>query len=406
MVKVISNTVDITPNRPTYMAGYFTRNDKFKGIHDPIEAVIMWLEVDEVKNLFIVLDLSNLDCEFVDSIRSSIVKKCPVDEDKIVVAATHNHAGPVIVTRNKNQLVDPEYRVFVKQTVVEAAVGLYGQEKKVKRVVYTHGISTGYYGNRNDRNRYGDNHIYMFEFRNEKDENIAAIINLSCHASVLGPEMYEISGDLFAALRRKMAYPLNVVPLIANGCAGDMSNRMYRHSNDYKEVERISMGIASQILNFNEKQDILLSDEVVRQFEFRVKCDINAEPYIKKAKRLQEKITDDLPYEERKVLESQIKACERKVQSPHVDMNFKTTIIRMNNLEIIIIPGEICAALGRQIKEASAAPCCYVWGYANGLAGYVVAANEFNSGMEGLSTLFPKGVAEEYVAKIIQNMVE
>lgn len=406
MVKVISKSVDITPDRPTYMAGYFTRNDKFKGVHDSIEAVIMWLEVDNIKNLFIVLDLSNLDNEFVNGVRQSIMKTCVIDEDKIVVAATHNHAGPVIVTRNKHQPVDPEYREYVKQVVIKSAEEMYGQEQEVRRVVYTHGISTGYYGNRNDRNLYGDNHIYMFEFKDERDENIAAIINLSCHASVLGHDMYEISGDLFAALRRKMAGPLNVVPLVTNGCAGDMSNRLYRHSNDYKEVERISMGIAAQILNFDEKQDIMLTKEIVKQFEFKVKCDINIEPYLTKMQKLKETNTGDLSSEEQKVLASQIKACERKIQSPHVNLNFRTTIIRMGQLEIVIIPGEICAALGRQIKEASAAPCCFVWGYANGLTGYVVAASEFNRGMEGLSTLFPKGVAEEYVAKIIQNMVE
>lgn len=406
MVKVVSKVFDITPQKPTYMAGYFVRNEKFKGVHDPIEAIVMWLEINGVKNLFVVLDLLNLDYDFVQEIRQEVIKKCQVDEDKVVIAATHNHAGPVIVTRNDNQPVDPEYRSFVQKQVLENVIEICGKEQLVNHVVYTHGTSIGYYGNRNGREKYGDNNIYLFEFKNAEDENIAAILNISCHASVLGQEQYELSGDLLAALRRKMEGSLGVTPMVSNGCAGDMSNRMYRQSNDYHEVERLSMGIAAQILDFTEQCDIELTDEVVRQFDFQVQCDIDVELFLKKGQALKEKLTDDMSYEERKLLMSEIKACERKVNIPSVDLIFKTTIVRMGDLEIVIMPCEISAALGRQIKEASAANICFVWGYANGLTGYVVAANEFKDGMEGLSTMLPKGVAEEYVAKIIQNMVE
>lgn len=406
MIKVASSVFDITPQMPTYMAGYFTRTEHFKSVHDPIEGVMLWLEVDGIKNLWIILDLSNLDYDFVEDLQDRISQCCPVDKDKIVIGATHNHAGPVIVTRNANQPVTPEYRSYVKSQIIHNAVCTVGQEQEVSSVIYTHGISKGFYGNRNGEKKYGDNHIHQFEFKDASEKNIAAIINLSCHCTVLGQEQYELSGDLFAALRRKMIPHLAVAPLVINGNAADMSNRMYRQGNGYCELERISTGIVEQILSFTEKQELIICDEKSRNFEYRVHHDVDVERFRLKERMLKSELGSNMSKEKRKVLMSGIKACERKIQAPHVDVTFKTKIIRLKDLEVVIIPCELAASLGRLIKEASTAKVCYIWGYANGLTGYVVAASEFSNGVEGLSTLLPKGVAEEYVAKIIQNLID
>ena len=54
----------------------------------------------------------------------------------------------------------------------------------------------------------------------------------------------------------------------------------------------------------------------------------------------------------------------------------------------------------------STAKVCLIWGYANGLTGYVIEASCFHQGVEGISTRLPKGYAEEYVAKIIQHLFD
>lgn len=101
---------------------------------------------------------------------------------------------------------------------------------------------------------------------------------------------------------------------------------------------------------------------------------------------------------------SEIAGCDRKLKQEHVFIDLTSTIIRMNDLELVIIPCELAARLGVQIKQSSNAKLCLVWGYANGHSTYVVEAKGFNGGHDGISTQLKKGQAEEYVGKLIENL--
>lgn len=37
---------------------------------------------------------------------------------------------------------------------------------------------------------------------------------------------------------------------MSNGNAGDLSNRLYRHGNDFNELKRVTSGIAAHIAGF------------------------------------------------------------------------------------------------------------------------------------------------------------
>lgn len=406
MVKTITSVIDITPSYPVFMAGYASRCEKSKGVRDAIEGVIMWLDIDDVKNLFITLDLSNLDYAFVHEIRNEIVKQLPIDKDKIVISATHTHSGPVIVTRNEHQPVCPQYRKEVQEKIIQCALSSYGKEKEVARIVYSHGISSGFYGNRNHLDKYGDNNIYVIKMKDEQNNNIGAIVNISCHSTVLGEEQYELSGDLIASLRRNLASCFHVVPLLTNGNAADMSNRLYRRADIDDELVYMSNGIANQIMTFSPEEQITLAKEMIRQFTYTVKYEENVDKYHVLKQQLLEKVKKTNDHEEKRLLQSQIKSCERKIASPNVNLTFETTIWKCGDVEIVILPCELASMLGKQIKEASAAKVCFIWGYANGLTGYVIEASCFHQGVEGASTRLPKGYAEEYVAKIIQHLFD
>ena len=82
------------------------------------------------------------------------------------------------------------------------------------------------------------------------------------------------------------------------------------------------------------------------------------------------------------------------------------SVLRMKDLELVILPCELVSAFGRQIKKTSTAACCLVWGYANGQTTYVVEASQFNGGHDGIATHLPKGKAEEYVGLILQHLID
>lgn len=406
MIKVASQVVNITPLSPTYIGGHAMRKGKYTGVHDEIESVVMWLEVDKTRFLLINADLSNFDYNFVHWFKYEAIEKFGISYDNIVLSGNHTHSGPVITTRSPEMPHDPSYRKLVKDRIMQGAEEIVDELKTVSRVVYTTGESFGFYGNRNSKDKYGDQNIYVFEFKDEEDKNIAALVNLSCHSTVLSPEEYQISGDLLAAVRRELIPHLSVVPLVCNGNAGDMSNRLYRQNNDFEELKRVSGGIAQHIQEFTTSFDVDLASPKVRSFVFHCEYDTNKETLKRRLAESEAKLEKATEYDERKWLISETNSFRRKLKIDHVKLDFETTIIRMKDVEIVVMPCELVSAFGRQIKKSSQAKACFVWGYANGQTGYVVEASEFGGGHDGISTQLPKGKAEEYIGLVIQHLFD
>lgn len=408
MVKVTTTTtVNITPDHPTYIAGHAMRTEKFKGVHDEIEATCLGLEVDGKRFLWIEADISNFDSDFVRLFKYHLVEYDHIPYDHIILSADHSHSAPLLLTRNPEMPHDDGWRKEVLEKLIRGAEETLNKEfHEVARVQYTTGESQGYYGNRNARDKYGDTQIVVIEFKDAAEKTISALVNMSCHSTVLSPEEYQISGDLLAAVRRELIPYLNVTPLVCNGNAGDMSNRLYRQNNDFAELKRVSRGIAEQISQFTQTCDLELAKPEVRSFVYKVEYDPDIAVLKARLAQSKAKLKQAEAYDERKWLISEINGFERKIKAGHVKLELETTIIRMQDLEIVVLPCELVSAFGRQIKKSSQAKACFVWGYANGQNGYVVEASEFGGGHDGISTQMPKGKAEEYVALIIQNLFD
>ena len=404
MLGIIYKITDITPLRPQYLHGHAMRKGKSEGVHDALEAVICWIRVDGVRNLFINGDMIGWDYDFVHEFKKRIMDKCDVAYDHIVLSATHTHSGPVIKAYDKESLPDDEYVREVMDKLVDTALDIYDKEEEVSKVIYSKGESRGYYGNRNGKDKYGDNMIHMFEFKDKNDKNLAAFVNISCHSTVNSPKEYRISADLLGNIRRKLTPMLGVTPMMMQGNSGDMSNRLYRKNNDFNELDRICTGIAYEIMIFADREEIILGDEKTRSFTFEVEYDTDRETLNNKLAEFEKKLEVTEEFDARKWIISEIAGFKRKLAVDHVDLKFETTIIRMNDLELVILPCELVSAFGRQIKKTSDAKACIVWGYANGTTTYVVEASEFNGGHDGIATNLPKGKAEEYVALILQHL--
>ncbi len=404
MIKVITKKMNINPVNPTYIGGHAMRTGKFTGIHDDLEIMIMWLEINEKKALLVNADLSGFDYGFVHEAKRKIINCVDVNPDMIVLSTGHTHSGPIINTRNKNQPHDEEYRQLVLDRLVEGAVSSYGQGKAVAKVTCRKGEVYGFYGNRNSKEKAGDQWIEVIEFKDEFDKTIEAWVHMSCHSTVLSPEEYNLSADLMGAVRRKLIPVLGVEPLMANGNAGDMSNRLYRQNNDFNELERVSQGIADAVSHFDQPFELNMDDLQVKTFRFNVEYTTDKETLETKLSEFEEKLETTIEYDDRKWLISEINGFKRKLAVDEVKLDFETTILRFGDLEVIALPCELVTAFGFQIKRASNAKVCFNWCYANGQTTYVVEASEFDGGHDGISTNLPKGKAEEFVGQIIQHL--
>lgn len=406
MVKVTTTTiVNITPEWPMYICGHAMRTGKHTGIHDELEVILLALEIDNEKFIWMTADISNFDNDAIHYLKNYIVEYYHISYDNIIISAVHSHSAPMFTTSNVDTPHDDIWRKAVISKIIQGVDKCLNKGfQEVARVKYTVGESEGLYGNRNSKEKYGDTNIYVIEFKDVNDETISTIVNMSCHSTVLSPEELNISGDLLAAVRRELIPYLKVTPLVCNGNAGDVSNRLYRQNNDFEELKRISSKIAKQISEFTTTFNIQLKNPKTRSFTYIVDYEPNIENLQQRLIDSEKQLATSTEYDDRKWLISEISGFKRKIKAGHVHLELETTIINLNDLEIIIMPCELVSAFGRQIKNSSQAKACFIWGYANGQNGYVVEASEYNGGHDGISTQFPKGKAEEYVSMIIQNL--
>lgn len=86
---------DITPRRPTPLAGFAHRkNAPYEGIDHPLALKATWFSAGDTHALLVVADVLWWAPEQVDGLRAQIASRWPVAEDHIVLHATHTHSAP------------------------------------------------------------------------------------------------------------------------------------------------------------------------------------------------------------------------------------------------------------------------------------------------------------------------
>ncbi len=393
----------ITPQGSVPIAGHAMRRSPSSGVHDDLEVHVLLLNIEGTKLCFINADLIGADFSFCNALKAEVKERYGIDEDLTVFSVTHTHSGPVFC-ESPAQKPDPAYLAFVHEQTMAAVAEAAQSMAPFDHIIYKQDEVTGFYGNRNGRDLAGDQTVTVLEFRRADGSLVEAFVNMSCHSTVNSPLELQLSADLLGNVRRELAQWLGKEPFITNGNAGDMSNRLYRHNNDFKELKRVSSGIAARIGGFNDAGTLDLAGIRHRLIPFSVDYDTDMAGLQAKLAELEEKLEKAEAFDDRKWLMSEVAGCKRKLMVPHVHICLDSTIIRLGELELVVVPCELASAFGKQIKKSSGAKVCIVWGYCNGHSTYVVEASGFNGGHDGISTQLKKGQAEEYVGRLIAGL--
>ena len=87
----------ITPRSPTWMAGYGSRNHPSEGsIHDLWAKALVLEDPAGRKALLVSLDLCGIDRDVSLSIREGVRDRHKIPLERIVLACSHTHSGPVV----------------------------------------------------------------------------------------------------------------------------------------------------------------------------------------------------------------------------------------------------------------------------------------------------------------------
>ncbi|MBR0137786.1 MAG: hypothetical protein IJM15_05200, partial [Erysipelotrichaceae bacterium] len=214
--------------------------------------------------------------------------------------------------------------------------------------------------------------------------------------------------DLFGKLRSELEKKFDTTASILQGSAGDMGNRQYRQGNDYAEVERETRNLIDQICWRLDWKDIDMDGYSINKHTYIASYHHSAEEYAAKIADFEERLKDEKDFDMIKLLQSGIGGFKRNQVLPTGDYvrDMPYSIINMNDLQIVAIPGEYGSYLALRVLAASKARYCMVLGYTNGRAlGYMIEKEAFDQfSQEANVTVWPAGICDLFTEDVIKNL--
>lgn len=207
--------VDITPpaDAAVPMSGYASRKEGFKGIHDRIYARAIVVS-DGVRDAAIVsLELIGVPNTLWEQVSQRVAKETGIQPDSLLLTAVHNHAAPAPLgmygsgssqsasysTRLLDATVDAVKQAKANLQPARMGIGTGTAHVNINRREYSpeRGWVLGY-----NPSGPSDKTVTVIRFDALSGKPIALFINYAVHAVVMGPENYQISGDLAGATSR------------------------------------------------------------------------------------------------------------------------------------------------------------------------------------------------------------
>jgi hypothetical protein len=239
-------SVNITPDKPMWMAGYGGRKTPSQGKRTDLFAKALVLE-DAAGNrgLILTMDLVGIGRPFALDLTRALQEKCKLSREQIALCTSHTHSGPV-VGRNLAPLhylsVDPEQQKLIDEyadVLEEKLLGITEQAiAKLAPARLQHGNGKCTFAvNRRENKPYTDvpewrskgqlkgpvdHDVPVLSVRDSEDNLTAVLFGYACHATVLSAS--EWNGDYpgYAQEALEKAHP-GAVALFWAGCGGDQN---------------------------------------------------------------------------------------------------------------------------------------------------------------------------------------
>lgn len=249
MMRVGVALVDITPPAGLAMAGFGARTLPAKGVHDRLTARA--LVVDDTA--IVVADVIGVSADMSERIRM----RCGVPPSAVVVAAVHNHGGPVSMAGRLGADADPDYLRVLEDGCVEAIIR--AQKNAVEATLhFGYGEDPGIARNRRHADGPIDRSLPVLAARDVTGNTIAVLTSYACHPVVLDATNLLWTADYPHFLRAEIeaAFP-GATALFLTGCAGDLNTGHSAHASlsldenparTYEVAEEIGRVIANKAI--------------------------------------------------------------------------------------------------------------------------------------------------------------
>jgi len=380
------------------MSGYGGRDDPFKGVHDDIFARVIVLSDDKNKAALISVETIGISNTFWKDVTQALEKKTGIKKEFVLLSAVHNHSGPVTNVYNENN--SPEVLAYIEelkekiiaatkdaiQNMVPVSIGVGKGECKMninRRAQDGKGqITLG-------MNPYGpcDHEVGVIRVDDKSGKPVSVIMNWPCHAVVLGPKNYLITGDWPGAASGYVEkfYGDNFIAPVTIGASGDInplygphidfeSNSSYAFGKDAigEDLGKESLRVANGLKTFSTAT-ISASQRVIS---------------------LSAKVEEKEP---------------GKFQQPNSTENdslkVRLSVVKIGNIILTGVSGEVFNEISVKMRKQSPYAFTFMITHCNGSSGYLVTEAAYaESGYEANSTRAKFG-AEKAIIETLLAMI-
>jgi len=216
--------IDITPAVGVDLCGYAARTQPSAGVLDRLWLRTLYLEDGPHKLLWLHADLIALDRTFVGAFRAWAQSQLGFGPEKVLISATHTHAGPATIDLTGCGRRDAGYMRQLRAHFESAAREALENVQPVSVAVVA-GECRLAIDRRNKPTAHTDPVVTALGFKRPDGTFAAALLNYAMHPVALGHTNRAISADWCGAAAERLAegLPGRPVTLVTNGACGNIN---------------------------------------------------------------------------------------------------------------------------------------------------------------------------------------
>ncbi len=387
---------DITPPLGTPLAGHFRRRPA-QGVHDPLHATAAVFDDGQTRAAVVSCDLLCLTREVTDGARAIIHQQVGIEPERVLIAATHTHAGPELRPER-----GPAERGYIELLIEKIATAVVLAARSLAEAELLGAVGREGRISFNRRYRMRDGSVRtnpgvgnpdVVEPAGPIDPDVLAvwamadgrpaglILNFACHLDVLGSANQLISADVPCYVRQVLAGAVgHLVPVVyLNGTCGDINHvditRGTRGTFAHSEfMGRVLAGEALRVLQDAKAVNDGPVAAAMSQLPIaRRQFDDETIQWARQTAQDPSVPENSWAYHRaRRVLAAVEKAAERETA--------EVMAMRIGSLGLVGLPGEIFCEIGLDIKSRSPAGLTAIAELASHNLGYVPTRRAFSEG--------------------------